>query len=710
MSRLKRAIRLSLTVTLGSALGALLLGPLTPPEPAARADGDLILYDDALRNSFQDWSWAPHAPANTNPVYEGGNSISVTYAGNWDGVWLVRQGAGIDASGYAAIRFAIHGGSAGGQSIDVKAGSGETYPTNAISLNAYLPGGPVAASWRVVTIPLNALNMQSAVFNNLAFQSALGAAQPTFYLDDIRLVGGSLPQPGSLTATIRIDAGGIVTPIDSRLLGTNLPTWVNESRFTNATLRQRTIGAGVSVIRMPGGSWSNGYDWLGCENGNDPCTWAARPTDFVDFLRATGLPGMWTVNVNGTSKEAAALVAFVNSYVTDTTPIGVDIRGTNWFTAGRWAALRAGNGNPQPLGVQLWEIGNEVYGGTPASGGSQCAAWGWEDVWTCDGTEYVNGVGSGSNRHEGYLEFRAAMRAVDPAILVGAVGVPDPDGWNNWGNEVIAAAGDQLDFYVVHEYPYFDPPATYAEALSAPQARWSSMMAGLNAAFDAQAGGRRAPVAVTEYNLFSSWDRDNGQMMTRAVNLLFMADTLGQMARNGFAMANQWDVSNGGPATNGTDYGLLTGNDTAFDRSPQYYAYPLWARFGSQMLPVTSTLPAASHLSVYAGRVNSSTLSLLAINKTGSVITAAIDPVGSQPIVGGTADVAAAASLGSQSVTFNGASNPPDDLSSAPPLPLGSAGDPIQYTFAPYSVTLLRMSMLTADLNERVYLPLVLKP
>ena len=37
---------------------------------------------------------------------------------------------------------------------------------------------------------------------------------------------------------------------------------------------------GTSVLRMPGGSWSNAYDWLACETDTG-CEWhwAARPSD-----------------------------------------------------------------------------------------------------------------------------------------------------------------------------------------------------------------------------------------------------------------------------------------------------------------------------------------------------------------------------------------------------------------------------------------------
>ena len=160
------------------------------------------------------------------------------------------------------------------------------------------------------------------------------------------------------------------------------------------------VASGTTLLRLPGGSWSNHYDWLGCELG-DPqrCdwTWAMRPSDFLGLLEATGLPAMWTVSINGTAEEAAAAVAFFNGNVDDDRPIGSDRNGRDWLTVGHWAQLRADDGHPEPVPIRYWEVGNEVYGAVQAAGPG-CASWGWEDVWTCDGTEYVEGTAD----HDGF--------------------------------------------------------------------------------------------------------------------------------------------------------------------------------------------------------------------------------------------------------------------------------------------------------------------
>jgi hypothetical protein len=353
---------------------------------------------------------------------------------------------------------------------------------------------------------------------------------------------------------------------------------------------------------MPGGSWSNAYDWLGCENRDEETcfwTWAARPTDFIDFMQATSLPGMWTLSVNANAESAAAAVAFFNGSVDDTRPIGVDRDGVDWQTVGTWASLRSDHGNPDPVGIELWEVGNEVFGGKPEAGGSECADFGWEEVWTCDGATYV----VGDEAHDGYRAIRAAMLAVDPEIEVGAVGVPDPASWSNWGNEVIDGAGDDLDFYVVHEYG-FDGPPTGQEALARPATMWPDTIDAARSALSPD-----VPLAITEYNLVAVESGDTDQTMTRAMNALFIADTIGQLIVGDVPIANQWNLANG-TTSSGTDYGLLSADDGS--RYPQFTAMAIWGATGDTLLELEG--PVDELLRVYPTRRADGTVAIVALN------------------------------------------------------------------------------------------------
>jgi hypothetical protein len=485
---------------------------------------------------------------------------------------------------------------------------------------------------------------------------------------------------------IIIDLTAETKPINAALLGTNVPAWLAKQRTTNETFIARTLASGTTMIRIPGGSWANYYEWLPCELENK-CPWewgVLTPTDFINFLNATELEAMYTVNINGTSKEASALVAFFNGSIDDETTIGVDTLGRDWGTVSEWAKLRSEQGNPDPVGITYWEIGNEIYAGKQGMGTDCDISWGWEEVWTCDGREYVHGT----EDHEGFIAFRDAMRAVDSSIKVGAVGVPESASWGNWGVEVITEAGDVMDFYIIHNYGFGSQESNMQTMLAQPQGSWQTIKADIDAAFDLVANGRRVPIAVTEYNLFSAEGLDVDERMSQAVNGLFLADTIGQMMQHGFDIANQWDIAHGDD-TIPSRYGLMRANNLF--RSPQYYVFPMWSRFGSEMLPVTSPFASETTLSVYAGKHEDGTVSLLAINKTEAPISSNINILNSiQPFTSGTVDVIQAESLDSEYVTWNGVENPADDLSDAPSSLLQSIENPTSFSFAPYSITLIR--------------------
>ncbi|MCS7061707.1 MAG: alpha-L-arabinofuranosidase, partial [Anaerolineae bacterium] len=514
------------------------------------------------------------------------------------------------------------------------------------------------------------------------------------------------PTPARISAGIEVNVAVSPTPFSPRMLGSNLPAWLKREVFENETFRRRVAASGIRLLRIPGGAWADEYGWLSCETGQDqpgafPCRfpWASRPSDFINFFKAVAALGnpiepMYIVNVNYTAQEAAALVAFHNSYVTDTTPIGVDIRGTNWYTAGRWAQLRAAAGNLQPLRINLWEIGNELYGGKPAVKG--CPKSGWENTWTCDPVEYIEG----NAQHDGFIKMRAAMQAVDPSISVGAVGHESSLG--GWGRGVLTRGGSVMDYYVIHTYPqyynYGNPRREVEHIVSIPQYLWPKIKREADLAFDQYAAGRDIPIALNEFNIVPEWGKtDYRNYLNKHVNALFMADSIGMMIVNGYDMAAQWDVMNGpSPEMGGgvNEFGLMRAYDydRNMTRQPKYYAFPIWARFGLTTVPVTSSVDPAKEMSVYAGRPAPGIVSILLINKSDRPADAQITLAGARQILGGTLDTVTADSPDAVISAFNGVTNPKDDLSDAPPVTLnGAPGNRFNHTVPPYSIALLRL-------------------
>jgi len=491
-----------------------------------------------------------------------------------------------------------------------------------------------------------------------------------------------------------VRVGGTPRPFNRLLLGTNAPAWIGSDKLAGAQFQQRIRDLGTTLLRMPGGSWSSSYDWLACENRDSTTCQhlsGARPSDYVGILGATGVAGMWTVNFNGTAQEAAALVAFFNGAVDDARVIGVDRNGVDWGTVGKWATLRTANGHPNPQPVKYWEVGNEVFGAKPERAPG-CSEGGWEDVWTCDGEEYVHG----NSEHDGYLQFREAMRAVDPTISVGADGIGgDQSAWDWFGAKVIVDAGDAIDFYIVHDYGFYQD-TTDETALARPE-RWFPDVIGTARAFlDDQVPGATVPIAVTEYNLFTAADIDTTGKMSQAINALYIADYIGQLAAAGVTMANQWNLVNGTVGSEG-DYGML--NPTTSDPMPQFYGLALWQLFGDQMLPISTGFDPQTTLSAYAGVRADGTITLLVVNKSNIAQTATIGLDGSTSNYTAKADVVTAPTLNATGITYNNSTAQPSNLASVPALDLGPVdGHTLAHSFEPFSISMLLLTP-TGDLG-----------
>ena len=144
---------------------------------AARTLAPVSIYTDGLAAGWQDWSWGITRDLNnSNPVFDGTNSIAASYDAAWSGLYL-HLDSGLSTKGYTDLVFYVHGGPQGGQKLNVVANK---------DTNAVYEVDPQANAWLRVVIPLKNLGEPAEVWD-LIFQDSKGAPQPTFYLDDIRL-------------------------------------------------------------------------------------------------------------------------------------------------------------------------------------------------------------------------------------------------------------------------------------------------------------------------------------------------------------------------------------------------------------------------------------------------------------------------------------------------------------------------------------------
>ncbi|MDQ1300333.1 MAG: hypothetical protein QG637_250 [Chloroflexota bacterium] len=235
--------------------GMILLG-LTPAGvgsyPAARLDsapvaGDLSIYADALAAGWANWSWNTATDfAATTHVHDGPHALAVTHQAGWAGLSL-RTSPPANAGAYTAIDFWLYGG-AGDTQLDLYVQSTDAgAPGPSMSIV-----GP-AGVWTHITAPLSSLG-NPAQIARVTLQDSTGAAQPSYYVDDLRLIGAGdgpgLPDPTADAARAGLDhPAGIAIAPNSRVF---VAIWGNDGSDGGA-YRQGAIWSWPNAAAMLAG-------------------------------------------------------------------------------------------------------------------------------------------------------------------------------------------------------------------------------------------------------------------------------------------------------------------------------------------------------------------------------------------------------------------------------------------------------------------------
>ncbi len=676
------------------------------------AQSSLAVYTDTLVNGFQDWGWAPHNYANTGPVHSGNNSISVTVSStSYEGLQIVRSA--FDSTPYRSVSFWFHGGASGGQRLQVY-GLAQIGGTQNVGQASFALSPLPTNAWQQVTIPLSALGIANkSNVTGFVIQDRIGVAQPTFYVDDIQFDAQPLPA----VVNVNVNTTQALRTVDARHFGVNLAIWDGNyepaSYATTAGLLQEM---GTRFVRVPGGSLSDEYHWSANTSWTNTWQWQ---TSFPEFIRvATNASTQVMVTVNygsGSPQEAAAWVAYANGNAAlygnpNDITLGVDATGRDWRTVGYWARLRtltaAANpdnqydflaiGRSTPMGITNWEIGNECYG-----------------TWERDTNTLPNHAYTYAVRATNYIAW---MKAVDPAIKVGVVGVPGENAYANgytdhpainprtgqtnygWTPVLLAtlkSLGVTPDFLVHHHYPQWTDPNNVP---ASPDNDSTLLQSTGNWATDATtlrqhvtdyfgAAGAGIELVVTENNSDAG---AQGRQSTSLVNGLYYADSLGQLLKTEFNAFFWWDLRNGtdtggffGPNLYGWrtygDLGMVNGLNT---RHPSFYAAKLmqwFARPGDQILATASDY---TWLSAHAARRANGSLTLLVLNKFNLTnLTAQIALGGFIP--GSTTTVRSFGILNDEAARTNGTAAAKDITTNS----IAVAGSNFSHSFSPYSMT-----------------------
>jgi len=674
---------------------------------ASLAQSNMSIYGDSLVNGWSDTSYnTTRNFANTSPVHAGTKSVSATITSAYGGIQLFH--APMTNSAYAFVSFWLHGGSAGGQQLQMYGTLGA--PATVQSARFYL-ASPTANAWRQYFVPVSALGVDNTTnFSGFAIQDSVGSTEPTFYLDDIQLVSSTPPAVVHLTA----NASQIVRTADARWFGMNGAIW--DTSLDSPTTLNVLSNMGIRAVRFPGGSLSDEFHWVTNRSVGANFTWGTSTANFIHLVTNGNVQAIITVNYGtGDTNEAAAWVAYLNAATSSSVSLGTNSTGLNWQTAGYWASVRAAAplgandgknylriSRPAPLGFKYWEIGNECYGG-----------------WETDSNSPAHDPYTYALRARDYISL---MRAADPTIKIGVVVTPGDDSFanysthpatnlrtgqahNGWTPVLLAtlkSLGVTPDFLIHHRYPQ-NPGGESDQGLLLSSAGWAADAATLRQEISDYfgAGGSSIELVCTENNSVSS---NPGKQSVSLVGGLFYADSLAQLMQTELNGLFWWNFQNGGFSFGGNtnsslygwrpygDYGVVE-ETTNF---PAYYASKLiknFAQTGDQVIAAASDYIL---LSTYAARRQNGSLSILTINKdpsntaTGQVSVTGFVPAsfGQVYSYGIPQDNAAQSGIGS-----------PDVARTA----LSGVGATFSYSFAPYSATVFALfpapANLTATLN-----------
>lgn len=546
------------------------------------AQTDQNIYSDSLVNGWQNYGWANLDYSSTNIVFSGTKSISVTIAnGSYQAIFLHHDA--FDTAIYSNLTFWIHGGTNGGQRLQVQALlNGSAQP--GISLP------PLATNvWQQVVLSLASLGVSNkSNMDGFWIQDRIGSVQPTFYLDEIKLTAGPVPS----VIHVNVDATHIIRTVDARISGFNAAIWDSDFDTTNTSALFGAMDA--RALRFPGGSLSDEYHWASNTTGTNTWTWG---TSFDRFAHvATNLNAHVFITVNygsGSFQEAA-----------------------NWV---RYSNIT------KNYGFKYWEIGNENYG-----------------TWETDTNALPHDPYTYAMRAKDYL---MKMKLVDPTIKVGVVAETGEDSYSNgytshpatnsrtaqvhngWTPVMLTTLknlGVTPDFIIYHKYA--QNPGNESDAGLLQSSRtWTNDAMDLRQQLTDYLGaaGTNVELVCTENNSVSSGP---GKQTTSLVNALFHADSLGQVLQTEFNSLVWWDTRNGREAGYNNDpslygwrqygdYGIFDGPTNCY---PIFYAAKLlkyFARGGDQVIHATSDFPL---LSVYATQRTNASVSLLVINKNPS--------------------------------------------------------------------------------------------
>jgi hypothetical protein len=253
------------------------------------AQTNMPVYTDSPQNGWENWSWA--STSNSTRFVHGGTVALAVTVDAWEAAYLHHDA--MDTTWFKNIAFWIHGGTNGGQRLRVAGlvGGAEQSSTNLPALTAN--------TWQQFVILLRVLGVDGATgFDGFWVADRTGGSQPTFYLDDITLIGGTPPPPATnAPVPVIVDAQRDRHPISPLIYGVAFAT-SNQLRELNASLN-RSGGNGETRYNWQLNAHNHANDWYYESLADSTNTPGAEADNLVAASKAAGAEAMLTISTVG---------------------------------------------------------------------------------------------------------------------------------------------------------------------------------------------------------------------------------------------------------------------------------------------------------------------------------------------------------------------------------------------------------------------------
>lgn len=446
-----------------------------------------------------------------------------------------------------------------------------------------------------------------------------GQGEADCFLENFEPRTAALPQsvsaikpsePATVVVTVQ---GDTIGPISKYVFGNAIAAWAGA--HTNPAFVEGVELLAPTLIRFPGGSWSNGYFWNGVpadvpDSIYDGTTYnsATKTAKKNKFWGQTGRGGWQTTTDQYYSLRENTLVE--EGLIT--VNYGYARYGTSANPVAKAAHLAADWVRYDDGRTRFWEVGNE-------NGGP------WEYGWMIDTTLNKDGqpqIITGGLYGKHFKVFADSMRAAaaDEGLEIyigGQVVIDGPSSWNfvdkKWNEEFFGEVGDAADFYVIHNY--ISKSNNVNDILTLASTELKRDMDFLKRDF-VNLNAHPKPIALTEYNI-----NDNGDAARAVsfVNGMQAVVLVCELMKNRYGLGARWLLLSGESTM------FYGGSDTDFSHHPHADFYTLAYL---QMMTGDHAVPAAStdkDVLCYGTRFASGETGLVTVNKGTSEKTIGVD-------------------------------------------------------------------------------------